>query len=741
MPNKKTKRRLRHERRREKYHAQIEATKAPSELWLSADGTTGITIEAAEGEGDSKLKRFKGIAYTGGAMRPLDFYQDIVVDLSGLTVPSQKRPILMNHDSIVGHSDLITVDGKVAVEGVISGVGEAAAEVVGTSANGFPWQMSIGAAIEKLIAVDEDEKVEVNGRTFTGPILVARKARLGEISFVALGADDQTSVKVAASAVHTEVEVFTMEFEAWVEALGLSVDTLADEPLGKLQAKYDAEMAAKAKPAEKSKPEPKVPVVQAAGGDGASAVDDVSGKAMAKALGDFEAKLNLKLEATEAEATRRAEIRKVCAGKHDKIEVKALADGWTVTKAELEVLRAERPKAPAAHTGPANADGPVLEAAMCLATGKFDESTLEADYGDKVMEAAHPLHQMSIPGLFNQFIRACGGTPPPSFGNESIRMAFQFDMQQRMGLQAAGFTSYSLSGVLGAVAYKSLLQQYQAFPSVARVFAATSSVKNFQTHTRYRMTMTGEFEEVGSDGELKHGSLDDASYTVQAKTYGKIVALTRKDIINDDLGAFLQIPRALGRAAAHSVEKETFTIFMANGGSFFASGNSNLNTTNPLAVAGLTTAVTAFMNQTDANSMPIMVMPAIVLVPTTLDVTARQLYVDTEISNTVTKLITADSDGAVTKEYKSNPYKGLYKPLSSPWLENASLTGYATDAWYLLADPADVPAIEIAFLNGNQTPTIESGDVDFNQLGIQYRAYFDYGVAYQDYRGAQKNTA
>jgi hypothetical protein len=31
--------------------------------------------------------------------------------------------------------------------------------------------------------------------------------------------------------------------------------------------------------------------------------------------------------------------------------------------------------------------------------------------------------------------------------------------------------------------------------------------------------------------------------------------------------------------------------------------------------------------------------------------------------------------------------------------------------------------------------------MDFNQLGIQYRSFFDWGVAFQDYRGASKNTA
>ena len=42
--------------------------------------------------------------------------------------------------------------------------------------------------------------------------------------------------------------------------------------------------------------------------------------------------------------------------------------------------------------------------------------------------------------------------------------------------------------------------------------------------------------------------------------------------------------------------------------------------------------------------------------------------------------------------------------------------------------------MEVAFLNGQQNPTIQSGDTDFNTLGIQWRAFHDYGVAMRDHR-------
>ena len=76
----------------------------------------GISIEAAAdvaaGEsGKTKLPRFSMVAYTGGAMRIAGWRYPVIVDLAGLTIPSQSRPIRFGHDATagVGHTDSIAV--------------------------------------------------------------------------------------------------------------------------------------------------------------------------------------------------------------------------------------------------------------------------------------------------------------------------------------------------------------------------------------------------------------------------------------------------------------------------------------------------------------------------------------------------------------------------------------------------------------------------------------------------------
>ena len=74
-----------------------------------------------------------------------------------------------------------------------------------------------------------------------------------------------------------------------------------------------------------------------------------------------------------------------------------------------------------------------------------------------------------------------------------------------------------------------------------------------------------------------------------------------------------------------------------------------------------------------------------------------------------------------------------------PQLENSDFTGYSALAWYLLCDPAILATAAMCFLNGQQSPTIESAEADFNTLGIQLRGYHDFGVSFSEYRAGVKS--
>ncbi|MBK9187337.1 MAG: hypothetical protein IPM33_00110 [Phycisphaerales bacterium] len=161
-----------------------------------------IAASGNEAGAGSSLPRFRMVAYTGGPMKVAGWRHPVVIDLAGLAIPSQSRPIRFGHDAAagVGHTSAVAVeDGKLVASGMISRDTHAAKEVVASARNGFPWQASVGASVEAFEFLRENQSATVNGREVQGPLNIVRRATLGEISFVDLGADGGTTASIAAS--------------------------------------------------------------------------------------------------------------------------------------------------------------------------------------------------------------------------------------------------------------------------------------------------------------------------------------------------------------------------------------------------------------------------------------------------------------------------------------------------------------------------------------------------------------
>ena len=499
-----------------------------------------------------------------------------------------------------------------------------------------------------------------------------------------------------------------MDFEKWLEAKGFVAAELNDAQRASLKAMYEAEQD---EGAEGSRGQ---------GAEGAGGDPQDAGSVTAQ----------LRAEAA-AETKRIAEVRRVCAGKHADIEAKAIAEGWDGPRTELEVLRIERPTVSGVRRGGDQITANAIEAALCLSAG-LPEKRVGTWYDQRTMEAAlsRELRGAGLHTLVYEVIRAAGDyVRPGRVDNETIRAAFAAN--RRLIEAAGGFSTISLSGILSNVANKAMLAAYEAVESTAGFFCSETDVNDFKEITRYRMTGNGVFEKVGPDGELKHATLTEESYKNRIETYGRMIALTRQMIINDDLGAFLQIPRIIGRMSALAREQAVFELLLSNPNNFFSVANKNFlsGVDTSLSIDALTLAEETFANQTDADGKPILVTSAVMLVPTSLKVTAQLLMTETRINET--------TDVGKPKP-AANPHTGKWKPVASPYLNAQGLTGGSPKAWYLFANPADVAAIEIAYLRGKRTPTIESGETDFNVLGMQWRGYFDFGVAMQDFRAAVK---
>jgi phage major head subunit gpT-like protein len=682
------------------------------------------SLDPVEGDGKG-LRKFHMAAYNGGTYKFPWSAAPVVLDLAGLLISDKPRPILKDHDTaqVVGHSTAITNDTKaLAVDGVVSGTGPAASEVVANSDNGFPWQASIGADILSVEDIAHGVEVAINGQTFTGPLCIVRASRLSEVSFVALGADDSTTAAMTAALSTSPVqEPPTMNFDDWLKSLGLDPATLTPEAVAALQKAYDAEKSAADAEASKAADAPE----KAKAARAAMAVAIKAAHKPAVVAKPAQADhLQAQREKAAADVERVAALHAIAAG-HPKILAQAIREGWAAEKTELEVLRASRAQAPAIHSGSlSGVTDLILQAAVCL-SGRHSEA--ESLFDEKTLEAAAKKFRRGI-GLQEMLLEAAYAN---GYQGRSFRQDPQGVLRAAFALQASGgFSTVDMPGILSNVSNKFLLEGYSSVEQAWKKIAAIRSVNDFKTATSYRMTGDDQYEIVGPTGSIKHGTATEQAFTNKADTYAKLLGISRTDMINDDLSAITAAPRKLGRGAGTKLNDVFWTEFM-NNSAFFTSGNKNLITgaTTALSIDALSSLEQLFLDQTDTEGRPLGVSPAVLLLPTALSAFGNAIARSLEVRDTT----------ANTKAPTMNPHAGKFEPVVSAYLGNTKYVGNSVKAFFLLANPADLAAIEVAFLNGQESPTIETADADFNTLGIQMRGYHDFGVAKQDFRAAAKS--
>lgn len=732
--------------------------------YLVADGEPVELIAADDAADGGQLPRFQMVAYTGGRMRPMGFGHDVVVDLAGLKIAAGARPILLAHDpeQPVGHSEAGQIKNngrRITAEGTLSAESDATDRVVRSGRNRFPWRSSIGASIERIVFLDDGETASVNGRRIVGPTYIVRAGTLREISFVTLAGDDATSARITAT---RENGVSHMNFEQWLAARGLNQSELNADQVDALRAAFDAESDLHAGAdddqagdtdnggrREPNASTPRSPNLAAAGNNG----DDQAGD---DPLADLRSASADELDRQRRIAELTASAEYVDESRRLEIRAQATRDNWTTERTELELMRAARAGggslAIQSHASRTGQPSPAtLVAALAYSTNTIPEEIVARGLPERDVDAATGSRWRScdLHALMDQVILSATGSfyHGPRRTNDFIRAAMRAERQLRArhgdeldysSIQASsGFSTISLSGILGNVANKQLLASFEAVETIHQFLTRPVSHNDFKVHTRYRLDAEGGFKKVGNDGELKHGGLDESSYTAQLSTYGMILALTRRHMIDDDLGAFLAIPDVIGRQSAVRMEEEFFVVLLANAGSFFSAGNNNYfdGADSALSIDSVSTARQKFRDQVDSNNKPIMVSPRILLVGSALETTAEDLFNEDRVEVTTT---------ANKRQFASNPHRGLYRPHVSPYVNNSSIkttagktvTGQTSTGWWLFADPANRAAFVLATLNGRRVPVIESDDSDFNQLGMQWRGYHDFGVGQNETEAA-----
>ncbi|HQL55200.1 MAG TPA: hypothetical protein PLQ87_10880, partial [Phycisphaerae bacterium] len=643
------------------------------------------------------------------------------------------RSALKADPAIVGQSTAVRISAsQVDVEGVITGnvddPNDPAGKVVLHARRGFVWKASIGVDLERIEEVAPGALVQVNGRELAGPLYVVRAGVLDEVSLLSVGADRGAAASIAATAARKES---VMDFHEWLKGKGFDPANLSDGQRDTLLKAFQAEQAG----------------LQAAAGNSGSSVPtaapgsvnaaaDAAATGVTVGLDDLLVPVRLK---RERQLKIRAAIQRFAEQRPDQLEAieaagrVALAEDWTPERLELHLFRDlsipvdNRPRP--AQRGEIT-DLRVFEAGLCMA-GRLGQ--LEQHFDSRTLELAERRWRRGL-GLGELLLTAAKlhGYDGLSFRDVDplLRAAFPRDRQLRAGSPPS---TLDVSGILSNVANKFIVQYFNSADQTWRQVARIRSVTDFKAITSYSLTGDFQYEEVAPGGELKHAVMGEVAYTNKAETFGRMFGIDRRDIINDDLNAFQQVAFRLGRGGILKLNDEFWKKFLSNL-SFFTAARGNFadGAETALSVTALEAAETLFALQTDPDGKPIAVMPRILLTPSALKRTALRILNSTEVREVQD---TAAGAGTVRTYGTGNTFQGDFIAASTAYLQNSKYTGASARKWYLLAEPSELPVIEVCFLNGIERPTVESAQADFDSLGIKMRGYFDFGVALQEYRG------
>ncbi len=684
---------------------------------------TDSTIQILAADAEKKGPReFESTFYTGGALSVEGWDLPVVVDLAGLTA-GKVLVANLDHDPTkrVGNFEVAN-DGKTLVaKGKASAATPARDEVVGSASDGYQWQASLEVKPAKgsVELVKAEKTVTANGQTFTGPLYITRKGTLKGFAFVSHGADDNTSASIAAKAASNNEQSMEAGLKSFIEAAlpNVDIDALQPEVLASLTASYEGKNGKKP----------------------AKAV---------KASGSLEGR---KLEAERIEAiqekaesfldSRYRPTREEIQAVEDMTE-RAISSDWTVDRMGNELLMRFAPGSGgqiinAGDRGDDRVSQEIIEAAICLA-GNL--SNIEKHYDPKVLDAAHKHYRngISLKQVWFESAKVNGFRPGYDVTPDVQAAAIGRNIPDRI-IRGQAYSSAVLTQTLANTANKFMHEGFDAVDTTCMRIASIRPVKDFKQTTTIVLGGNDIFKKLGPDGQIQHGTIAETTYNNQAYTYARMLAITRQDLINDDLGVLVAAPRKLGRGGALKLNDIFWTAFLDNS-AFFTSGHASVSTGagSVLGLAGLSAAEVVFMNQTDPDGFPLGIDAAILLVPPTLKSTALTLMNSQIVVGGTTSASSVSS--AQYAAGNANVFVGKYRVESSPYMENTSYTGYGTAVWYLLADPGVMPTIEIVALNGRVEPTVDTADTAFDTLGVQMRAYADFGVATQEYRGGVRSA-
>jgi len=294
--------------------------------------------------------------------------------------------------------------------------------------------------------------------------------------------------------------------------------------------------------------------------------------------------------------------------------------------------------------------------------------------------------------------------------------ALRGDKQDKLRLQE-GIATSDLPLQLLPTLNKILLENYEAQPKVWDRFATRLVVDDFRPVTFQAL----RYDDEGLDNQgdtFREGSLPTVGEydeyptagwfnvtesTMQVKKAGQRVRFSWEAVVNDgQIGLLERLPVEMAQKAAGKEDEEVTKQLVASGGlntANFKSANGNLLSGNPvLSLESLEDAIDFANRQTYNGKLITRVTRFALVVPRSLEMTARKILAAQEIRTEST------SGGVTTTLISGNPIGSQIEIVVNDWLTR--INSGAGNYWFLIPVPGQSlnPGVALGFLRGYEAP-------------------------------------
>lgn len=280
--------------------------------------------------------------------------------------------------------------------------------------------------------------------------------------------------------------------------------------------------------------------------------------------------------------------------------------------------------------------------------------------------------------------------------------------------------------ILENVARKSMLKGYDEVEETFEAWTGTGNLPDFKISKRVDINTFPNLKRVDEGEEYKYATVGDRGVTLALATYGRLFAITRQTIINDDLNALGRVPRKMGRAARRTVGNLVYAVLLDNpkfvdGIALFHADHKNLAAGAAPSIATFQAASTAMMQQEEKNEdgelVKLGIRPKYVINGPNTEWTIKQI---------------------LESEYDPDGKHSRVRNLVAGMVEQITEHRITGGGYFFAANPAMYDTIEVSYLDGNKSPFMEN-KIGWNIDGTEWKIRLDAGVNPLDFRALYKN--